>query len=150
MKLRAAMSFVVVAAGVWGCVPLRQHELLAGRADVTFSLADAGYLEALQIGSGSVPNHNRILTEESFIEAPTGERYSIRVKEHEFDVEQKFTYVRVDVYPYRGDGTPMGHWSDGIWSVHLVVDTDASRSVIEQRWKFWTFHYNPIIHGAPN
>ena len=48
------------------------------------------------------------------------------------------------------DGSRIRRWSNGIWSFHFVVESNGVAQMIDQQLKYWTFYYNPIIHGAPN
>ena len=92
----------------------------------------------------------KIDAEQSHIADPNGKRYSIQVEPHQYDIEQKFEALRADVYPCGVDGSRLRRWSNGIWSFHFVVESNGVAQAIDQQWKYWTFYYNPIIHGPPN
>jgi hypothetical protein len=132
-----------------GCVSLRQQSLVKGRPDVHLILCNDRYL-LLQIGPSDVPNPYKIIATQSYIESPAHERFTIQVIPHQFDLDQKRPYVCDDIYPCDSTGSRLRRWSNGIWAVHLVMQTNGEPSVIDQQLKFWTFHYNPIIHGPPN
>jgi hypothetical protein len=92
----------------------------------------------------------KIIAEQSHGADPSGKRYTIQVEPHQFDIEQKFKTLRADVYLYDAGGARLRDWSNGIWAFHFVVESNGVAQVIDQQWKYWTFYYNPIIHGAPN
>ncbi len=95
-------------------------------------------------------NHETVDTKESYIESPAGTRYTLQVRPHHFDIDQKRSYVSAELYPFAADGSRLDGWRTGIWSFHLVVQTNGVTEVIDQKRKYWFFYYNPIIHGPPN
>jgi hypothetical protein len=145
----AFIIFIGLSIVLSGCIPLRQQALVKGSPDVDLLLCDDRYL-LLTIGHGDMPNDHKIIIQQSYIQSPKGTRYSIQIEPHQFDIEKKFIYLRDDVYPCDASGSRLRHWSNGIWLVHLVVQTNGELSTFDQQLKFWTFYYNPIIHGPPN
>ena len=137
----------VLAVILSGCMPLRQEALVKGPSDVHLLLCDDRYFLFQQ---ESPPPDHKIDTQQSYIQSPSGKRYTIQVEPHQFDIQQKYSFVRDEIYPCDTDGKRIRHWSNGIWSFHLVVETNGVPRIIDQQWKYWTFHYNPIIHGPPN
>ena len=148
MKL-ASILLVALASVFSGCIPLRQQTLVQGPSDVDLLLCDDSYL-LVQIGLSTEPNRHKILPGESYIQSPANKRYTIQVFPHPFDIEQKHTNVRDEVYLCEADGSRLKRWSNGIWLVHFVVQTNGESRVIDQQLKFWTFYYSPFIHGPPN
>jgi hypothetical protein len=138
--------FALSAILLSGCIPLRQEALVTGPSDVGLTLCDDRYL---LFGEEKMRDH-KIVTQQSYIQSPSGKRYTIQVEPHQFDIQQKYGFVRDEIYPCGADGKRIWHWSNGVWLVHLVVDTNGELRIIDQQWKYWTFYYNPIIHGPPN
>jgi len=130
-------------------MPLRQQEAVGGPNDVHTLLVDDRYL-LVQIGPSNIPNGHKIIPAESYLVSPRGTRYTVEVEPHQFDIEQKFPYIRERVYRCDASGGRVHSWSNGVWRVHLAVDNAGIRSAIDQQIKFWTFFYNPLFHGPPN
>lgn len=128
-----------------GCMPLRQYERVNGPSHPSVGLCDDRYVLV-----GIDMNCEKIVAEQSHIADPSGKQYTIQVEPHQYDIDQKFPALRADVYPCDADGSRLRRWSNGIWSFHFVVESNGVAQVIDQRWKYWTFYYNPIIHGPPN
>jgi len=147
--LKALGLIAATALSLTGCMPLKQQTTVSGPPDVHTLLCDDQYL-LVQIGPSNIPNDHKIIASESYVVEPRGTRYHIQVEPHPFDVEQKFPYVRDRVYPVDGSGQRLRRWPNGVWSIHLAVDTADARSTIDQQIKFWTFWYNPVFHGPPN
>jgi hypothetical protein len=103
------------------------------------------------IGRPDLPKRHTIQPEGSYVQSPGGTRYGIEVEPHKYDIEQKFPYVRDDVYLVDANRVRVRKWANGIWKLHfVVVETGEKSSTIEMLIRFWTFHYNPIVHGPPN
>jgi hypothetical protein len=136
----------VLAIMLSGCMRLRQESLVEGPSDVHLLLCDDRYL---LFQEDTPPQDHKIVTQQSYIQSPSGKRYTIQVEPHQFDI-QRYGFVRDEIYPCDTDGKRIRHWSNGIWSYHLVVETNGVPRIIDQQWKYWTFYYCPIIHGPPN
>jgi len=148
--MKCVFTFLSLAAVILaGCIGIRQQSVVEGACDAHLLLCNDRYL-LVQFGWRDTPNRYRILTQDSYVQSPSGKRYNIQVEPHLFDFQEKHPYVRDDVYPCDLDGSRIRRWSNGIWSVHLVVQSNGQPAVIDQKLKFWTFHYNPILHGPPN
>ena len=143
--MKPQLAILTIALVVTGCIPLRQEARVSGPLHPTLLLCDDRYVLV-----GIDMNREKILVEQSHIEDPNGNRYSIQVEPHQYDIEQDFAAVRADVYPCDSEGSRPRHWSNGIWSFHFLVLTNGVAQAIDQQWKYWTFHYNPIIHGSAN
>lgn len=128
-----------------GCLPLKRAELVSGPLFPRMILCDDRYL-LIEIDMRT----EKILTAQSRIAAPSGKAYSIQVEPHQYDIEQDHQKLRPEVYPCNADGSRIQHWPNGTWSFHFVVETNGIAQAIDQRWKYSTFYYNPIIHGPPN
>jgi hypothetical protein len=143
MKSSIAIAFFVIL--LTGCIPLRQEKQVSGPPHPAVLLCDDRYV-LLDMDM----RREKILVEQSHMTDPKGNRYSIRVQPHHYDIQQNFAALRPEVYPCNDDGSPLRRWSNGVWSFHFVVQTNSETGVIDQQWKYWTFCYNPIIHGPPN
>ena len=136
---------------VVGCLPLRQEALVKGPDYQNMSLCNEMALcSGRYLLAGIDMNHEKIVVEKSYIENPSGKRYTFQVEPHQFDIDRKFGFMRADVYHCKANGSRLWHWPNGIWSVHLVMETNGVPRIIDQQWKYWTFYYCHIIHGAPN
>ncbi len=127
------------------CMPIRQAVRVEGPVYPSALLCDDRFLLV-----GIDLKREKILEKRSRIADPSGKRFAIQVEPHQYDVERKFVALRADVFPCREDGSRIRGWSNGIWKFHFVIEKNGVVQVIDQRWKYWTFYYNPLIHGAPN
>lgn len=147
--MRACSVVMLAALGLSGCMPLRQQKTLKGGSDSDFLLCEDHFLLA-QFSPSNQPNTQKVIPEDSYILSPRGERYAVEVEPHQFDIEQKYPCIRERIYPVDVHGQRLHRWSNGIWIVHVALDTPAGRSTLEEQIKFWTFWYNPLVHGPPN
>jgi hypothetical protein len=92
-------------------------------------------------------NREKIIAAQSHISDPSGTRYGIHVEPHQFDVEEKHSTLRAEVYPCTADGSRLRRCSNEIWSFRFVVESNGIAQVYEQKKKYWTLYYNPIIHA---
>ena len=127
-----------------GCIPLREISQVQGPAHPSVSLYDRCLLTGFDL------NHEKINPQLSYIESPDGKRYQIEIKPHQFDIDEKRSYVSTLLYPTAANGSGFQGWQNGIWSFHFVVAADGINQIIDQHWKFYWFYYCPLIHGAPN
>jgi len=149
LGLMRALIALIVALALSGCIPLRQQETISGGHDSDFLLCDDSFLLA-QFNPSNQPNRCKVIPAESYILSPSGKRYNVQVEPHQFDIEQKYTCVRERIYPIDAHGQRLKHWYNGIWIVHVALDAPNQKSILEEKIRFWTFFYNPLIHGPPN
>jgi hypothetical protein len=143
MKLPLTLLALIIL--LTGCIPLRQESCVSGPVYPSLLLCDDRYVLA-----GIDMNHEKIIEAQSYITAPSGKHYTIQIAPHQYDIDQRFEALRAEVYPCDADSSRLRHWSNGIWSFHFVIETNGVPEIIDQKWKYWTFYYNPIIHGPPN
>ena len=143
--MKPSLTLLALMVLLTGCIPLRQEARVSGPVHPPLLLCDDRYVLV-----GIDMKREKIVAEQSHIVDPSGKRYTIQVEPHQYDIEQKFEALRADVYPCGADGSRIRRWSNGIWSFHFVVETNGVAQAIDQQWKYWTFYYNPIIHGPPN
>ncbi|RYD31772.1 MAG: hypothetical protein EOP86_17170 [Verrucomicrobiaceae bacterium] len=128
-----------------GCVPLRQEGLAGGSA---FPASVLNEDESLVVEIDT--KKEKILTGRSYAVSPQGVRYSLQVKPHDYDLERKSEKVRAMVYLCDPKGVRLRKWKNGVWTFHFVLEKEGRIRVADQKRKYWTFYYNPIIHGPPN
>jgi len=143
--MKAPIILLALLVLLTGCIPLRQEVRVSGPDHPFLLLCDDRYVLA-----GIDMNREKIVVEQSHILAPNGKRYTMQVEPHQYDIEQRFEALRADVYPCGADSSRLRHWSNGVWSFHFFIETNGVPQVVDQKWKYWTFYYNPIIHGPPN
>lgn len=137
----AALALLVMLTG---CIPLRQVSLVEGPVHPSVMLYDRSLLSGFDL------TREKIDANQSFLTSPAGKRYTLDIRPHQFDIEQKCDYVSALLFPIAEDGVPLGGWRSGVWSFHFVVETNGVTQTIDQKWKYDFFYYNPIIHGRPN
>ena len=143
--MNLSIPLITLLVLLTGCMPLRQGSCVSGATHPSVLLCDDRYLLV-----GIDMNRETIFAEQSYIADPSGKRYTIQVEPHQYDIDQRFTAVRADVYPCRSDGSRIRQWSNGVWSFHFLVTSNGVPRAIDQQWKYWNFYYNPLIHGPPN
>ncbi|HTY86444.1 MAG TPA: hypothetical protein VMB80_03190 [Candidatus Acidoferrum sp.] len=143
--MKPQLMLLVLTALFMGCIPLRQQALVKGPSHPDLMLCnDRFVLTDFDL------NRETINTRQSYIESPAGKRYTILVRPHQFDIDEKRGYVSAELYPIAADGSRLQGWRSGVWSFHFVVETNGVPQTIDQNWKYWFFYYSPIIHGPPN
>lgn len=142
--MRQSFILLVLLFILSSCVPLREVSLEKGPAHPEIMLYDRCLLSGFDL------NHEKINTQLSYIESPAGKRYTIGVQPHQFDIEQKRSYVSALLYPIAPDGSPLKNWRNGTWSFHFIVESNGVTHIIDQKWKYYSWLYCPIIYGAPN
>jgi hypothetical protein len=143
--MKQSLALFALIFSIAGCIPLRQEARVSGPAHPAVLLCDDRFVLV-----GIDMNREKIAADQSYITTPNGQRYTVQVEPHKYDIDQKLEAPRADVYPCGTDGSRLRRWSNGIWSFHFVVESNGVPHVIDQRWKYWTLYYNPIIHGPPN
>jgi hypothetical protein len=142
---KSTLATVALLVLITGCIPLRQGVRIAGPVAPSLLLCDDRYVLV------DIDLHREnIVLDQSHITDPSGKRYIVQIEPHQYDIEQRFAALRAEVYPCGADGSRIRRWSNGIWSFHFVVESHGVTQEIDQQWKYWTMHYNPIIHGPPN
>ena len=144
-QVKPLLTCIALMVLFTSCIQLRQEARVSGPVHPHLTLCDDRYVLV-----GLDMNREKIVVEQSHIMDPSGKRHAIEVEPHQFDIDRKSKLLRVEVYPCCDDGSRIRRWSNGIWAFHFVVDTNGAAQVIDQQWKYWTFYYNPIIHGPPN
>jgi hypothetical protein len=148
--VKQSVLLFIAAAAVIGCVPLRQDRVITGPADVDMHIdVDQKYV-LVQVGPPNVAKGHRIIAEKSHVRVPSGDTYGITVEPHVFDVEREHTHVRDRVVPRNADGSRLEQWPNGVWSIHLTLQTNGGFRVVDQQLKVGTFYYSPLVHGRPN
>jgi hypothetical protein len=137
-------SLLAMLLGLAGCVPLREIAKMQGPNRPDILLYDRSMLAGFDLNRETIDAHS------SYIQSPSGKRYTLEVKPHQFDIDQQRDYVSALLYPIAPDGSPLQRWRNGIWSFHFVVETNGVTQIIDQKWKFYQWLYCPLIHGAPN
>jgi hypothetical protein len=142
--MKAHRLLPVLLLALTGCFSIREIAQVQGPSRPDMTLYDRSLLAGFDL------NRERIDTSSSFIESPAGRRYTLEVQPHQFDIEQRRSYVSALLYPVAADGSRLQGWRNGIWSFHFVVETNGTTHVIDQKWKYYSWLYCPLIHGAPN
>jgi len=142
--MKAYRLLPVLLLALTGCASVQEIALMQGPSHPTMTLNDRCLLAGFDL------NHERVDTSSSYIESPAGMRYTLEIKPHQFDIEEKRSYISALLYPVAADGTRLQGWRNGIWSFHFVVATNGTTQVIDQKWKYYSWLYCPLIHGAPN
>jgi hypothetical protein len=143
--MKPSLAMLIPMVFRCGCIPLRQEERVSGPVDPALLLCEDRYVLA-----GIDMHREKIVPEASFITDPKGRRYGMQLEPHQFDIEQKSQALRTEVHPCNAGSSRLRRWSNGVWSFPFVVEGKDGIQVIEKQQRYWTFYYNPIIHGPPN
>lgn len=142
--MKRALTFLL-APLLPGCVPLRQEALVRGTVPPIMSLEDdKSLLVSIDL------QKEKIITDGSYVLAPDGSRYALRIGPHDYDVGRRAQPTRARVYLYDAHGHRLHRWKNGVWSFHFKMEARGQTKVVNQQWKYWTFYYCPIIHGPMN
>lgn len=132
-----------------GCVPLQQSEVSGGKKDDYFRYYDEYGL--LEIGPSDKKKTVTLIPEYSYALSPKGIKYGIHTEPHFYDLEQKHPYIRDHITLVNPRGKRIGSIpQNGTWHFHFEFIGPRGKDSREFTIRFWTFYYNPIIHGPPN
>ena len=136
-------------------MPIKQHDVSGGGQYDDFSYMEHLRCGLLQVGPSNVPKAFDVVDAESYAVAPDGKRFGIATEPHGYDLradkDPLVPYVRDRVYLVDANGKRFKrNWADGLWTFHFVLDAPAGRDTRDYEMQLSTFHYNPLIHGAPN
>src|SRR5207237_9882336 len=113
MRARSVVLFATLSLSA--CMPLRQQKTLKGGSDSDFLLCEDRFLLA-QFSPSNQSNTDKVISADSYILSPRGERYSVEVEPHQFDIEQKYPRIRERIYPFNTHGQRLRPWSTSIWT----------------------------------
>ncbi|MGA7725574.1 MAG: hypothetical protein WCA95_09830 [Opitutaceae bacterium] len=133
-----------------GCIPLQQTDMKGGdRLDGFEWYAETGY-GLFWIGPSNVGNAVKIVDAKSYALGPNGVRYGVHSERHQFDIEQKYVFVRDEIHFLDAKGAQVSHLSTGVWQFSFTFVRDGKEEHRMFTGKLWTFYYVPIIDGPPN
>lgn len=132
-----------------GCIPLQQSDVNGGTKNDFFRYY--GDYGLLNIGSANKKKTVTLIPESSYALSPKGIKYGIYTEPHFYDLDQKFPYIRDHVTLVSPRGKRLGSIpQNGIWHFHFEFLGPRGKDSRDFTSRFWTFYYNPIIHGPPN
>jgi hypothetical protein len=141
---------ICMALALAGCIPLQQTDIRGGNPEDNFGWFDETGYGLLVVGSRDAANSIRVIDSKSFAYGPGGEKYRVHSEPHFNDVRDKNPFVRDHITFFDEKGSQRRHLRNGTWRFDFVF----VRNGIEQSRTFsgrlWTYHYVPIIDGAPN
>lgn len=141
-----------LAVSFTGCFPLPQMDQHPSRIPfhADYERGDDHVLFTIG-GSENHPKDYDIIPQRSYVVDPSGLHHPIRIKPHDFDISERFPFIRDEIFVLRSETVPKPiQLHDGTWKFVLAyrrsgVIRDDTFSV-----RIWTFYYNPIVHGPPN
>jgi hypothetical protein len=148
-----AAWLIAIALVLQGCMSLPQMEKLPSRVPFHAVYDGRGkkYVLFTIAKDENKPKDYEIVAANSFAIDPKGARHSIRVEPHGFDIEQRYPFVRDDVYVLRSAEKPEPiSLRDGTWRFVFKLRRGGAVTTETFSFRLWTFHYTPAIHGAPN
>lgn len=148
------MRFIVLAVLATGCIPPKQRDVTGGQLYDSFEYVDHLHCGLLQIGPSNVPKSVSIVDPESYAIAPNGKRYGILTTPDPDDLKTegpagRYVYDRVYLIDSRGRRINR-EWANGRWRFVFAIRTPNGPERREFDVRFWTFNYNPLVHGPPN
>jgi hypothetical protein len=145
MKKIFASLFLMLAMS--GCMPLQQTNISGGKGYDHFGIYDDYGL--LSVGPSNQTKAIQLIDSESYAVGPNAKKYGIKSEPHDFDISQKYPYVRDRIY-VMDDGRPLRSLKDGTWKFVFYFMTTGGKDSRTFDAQLGTFYYNPVIHGAPN
>lgn len=153
LSMKLWIHFALLAC-LTACVPLPQTDFV--QVGGARGLPHVGYHNGyflVQASGADEPNLYRVVAEETYAIAPSGQRHAVVVEPHAWDLQQREgagPAVRERVYLLGADGRRIRRLSHGPWRFFLTLDGPDGR----RQWEFTsdvsTFLYSPVIHGPPN
>ena len=149
MRALCFITTCIASLSLIGCIPLQQSEVSGGTKNDFFRYY--GDYGLLNIGSTDKKKTITLLPESSYALSPNGTKYGIYTEPHFYDLDQKYPYIRDHVTLVSPRGKRLGSIpQNGIWQFHFDFAGPRGRDTRDFTIKFWTFYYNPILHGPPN
>ena len=134
---------------LFGCLPLQQSDVAGGRKHDYFRYY--GDYGLLNIGSTNKKKLITLIPSSSYALSPKGTKYGIDSEPHFYDVDQKYPYIRDHITLISPSGKHIYRIpQNGIWHFHFEFLSPRGKDSRDFISRFWTFYYNPIIHGPPN
>jgi hypothetical protein len=91
-----------------------------------------------------------IVDNKSYGLSPRGVKVYIQSKPYQFDIEQKYAFVRRYVELFNNKHEKIDSLNNGKWQFFFTLDDNG----VERQWDFSLnvsdWYYSPFIHGAPN
>jgi len=141
--------FCIFSLSLVGCLPLQQYGVSGGTKNDDFGYY--GRFGLLTIGSNDKKKTVTLVPESSYALSPKGVKYGIYTEPHWFDLDRKTPYIRDHVTLVSPRGKRIGSMpQNGTWHFHLELIGPLVKDSRDFTIRFWTFFYNPIIHGPPN
>ena len=134
-----------------GCVPLTQANVTGGRRYDHFMYHEDMDSGLLQIGPSNRNRTATVIPGQSYATSPDGTRHSIATEPHQFDITQRYPYIRERIYLLDSNGNRVTRkWRNGRWTFHFALATPRGTETRDFQADLWTFLYNPVVHGSPN
>ena len=149
MRALCFIATCIVSLSLIGCIPLQQSDVSGGTKNDFFRYY--GDYGLLNIGSADKKKTVTLIPECSYALSPKGIKYGINTEPHWYDLDQKFPYIRDHVTLVSPRGKRIGSIpQNGTWHFHFEFMGPRGKDSRDFTSRFWTFYYNPIIHGPPN
>ena len=103
-----------------------------------------------QLGPSDKAKEKKIIANESYAISPKNKKYRIELQPHDYDISEKFPYIRDRIYLLNDQGSRVRSIGSGTWILFLMLESKVGKEARELKASVWTFFYNPIIHGPPN
>ena len=129
-------------------MPLQQYEITGLRKFEHLSVDGSYFME--QLGPSDKPKEKEIIANESYAISPKNKKYKIELQPHDYDISEKFPYIRDRIYLLNAQGNRVRSISNGTWTLFLMLDSKDGKEPREFKANIWTFRYNPLVHGPPN
>jgi hypothetical protein len=149
LKYLGVFAILCVCLLLFGRIPLKQLEKQP--STTSFDMVyDNGHV-LLSIGDSNQEKRYKIVEAESYASDESGKHYPISVRPHDYDLSQKFPFIRDEIYVFQSrEAKKAMSLHNGIWTFHLTLEENGQRLEREFSFRLWTFYYNPIFHGPPN
>jgi hypothetical protein len=149
LKYLGVFAILCVCLLLFGRIPLKQLEQQPSSTPFNMNYDNGCVL--LSIGNGNGKKLYEIVEAESYASDESGKRYPISVRPHDYDLSQKFPYIRDEIYVFQSrEAKKAMSLHNGIWTFYLTLEENGQRLEKEFSFRLWTFYYNPIFHGPPN
>jgi hypothetical protein len=151
MRFLTASIGLLFTASVQATVPILQMEQQPSRTEFSAGYNTGEDYVLFAIGDETQRKAYEIIPEHSYVIDPSGKHHSIRVKPHDYDISEKYPFVRDDIFVLRSAASPKPiRLYNGTWSFVLAWHSSGQEQQETFSFRLWTFNYDPRKDGPSN
>lgn len=151
MRFLIATTGLLLAVNLHAAVPILQMEQQPSRTAFSADYNTGEDYVLFAIGDESQRKAYKIIPEHSYVIDPSGKHHPIRVKPHDYDISEKYPFIRDDVFVLRSAASPKPiRLYNGTWSLVLAWQSSGQEQQETFSFRLWTLNYDPRKDGPSN